>query len=126
MNSLSTSEYIVRLIIISVLLLGGQPPSIAADASGRFTILGHGNISCGSMVAAYEKDDLGRVVHTTWVSGYLTAINEKAHIGKDITNGSDVEAWSMWIYNYCKSNPLDTLHKATTKLVDELRLRSRR
>ena len=99
--------------------------SRAADSEGRYIILGQGGVSCGTVVDEYDKDGLGRLTHSAWIQGYLTAINEEIYPGKNVTGSTDPDARMRWIYNYCKKNPLDILHKATNALLQELKLRSR-
>lgn len=100
--------------------------ALAADSSGRFTIIGHGSSSCGTVVAAFERNSAEKYVHASWVNGYISAINEQVFNGKDLADGTDVEARSRWLYNYCKERPLEVLHTATQALVTELMRRPRK
>jgi hypothetical protein len=60
------------------------------------------------------------------VLGYVTAINAQVTTGPsphDVTRGTDAEGLFAWIDNYCRTNPLDTLSRATGSLIDALQLR---
>ena len=97
--------------------------AFAADKTGEFTVLSFGNRSCAQVIADFEEDGNRRLANSTWVAGYLTAINKFVFKGKDISNGTDSDGRMLWIINHCKANPLDTLERATSALVTELRKR---
>lgn len=102
-----------------------QTDALAADAKGNFTVLSMGTKSCGTVVSDYEKDEWPKIVNSVWVGGFLTAINAEVHKGENVAQGTDPAARDLWIYNYCKANPLDTLYRATNELWGELRRRTR-
>ena len=99
--------------------------STAADKNGEYTVLSFGTRSCAQVIADFDEDGSRRLANSTWVAGYLTAVNKLVFKGKDISAGTDAEGRMLWIVNFCKSNPLETLEGATTAIVAELRKRIR-
>ena len=111
----------LALLFAAVLSL----PCLAADKSGKFTILSMGTKSCGEVVADFKVDGREKFVNSIWVSGYLSAINEHVVNRSNVAAGTDPEAWNLWIDNFCAANPLETLSSATSSLVVELSKRRR-
>jgi hypothetical protein len=99
--------------------------AFAADSQGKFIVLSLGTKSCGQVVTDFEKNDWGKLTNSVWVGGYLTAINSEVFKGEDVAKGTDPAARDLWVYNYCKSNPLESLYRATDALVSELIRRAR-
>ncbi len=99
--------------------------TIAADDAGIFTIMGSGTKSCGTIAKDHEEDRWSKVIDSAWVNGYITSYNNYEHTGEDVAKGIDAAAIDLWIYNYCKENPLDNLHDATRELVNEFVKRQR-
>jgi len=106
-----------------VFILG--TPAWTADSSSNFSILSMGTKTCGEVVSDFQKDDIGKLVNSVWVGGYLTAINSKVYRGFDLAKGTDPAARDLWIFNYCSKNPLDSLYRATDALVVEMKARAR-
>jgi hypothetical protein len=100
-------------------------PAFAADPKGNFTVISLGTKTCGQVVADFDKDDWGKLSNSVWVGGYLTAINSEVFVGADVAKGTDPAARDLWIYNYCKTNPLNNLYRATDALVTELSRRAK-
>jgi len=100
-------------------------PCVAAEKNGRYTILSMGTKSCGEVVADFKEDGRAKQSNSIWIAGYLTAINERVSTRSNITAGTDPEAWSLWVNNYCSANPLESLASSTTQLVFELSKRPR-
>tara|TARA_R110002049_G_scaffold252663_2_gene427872 strand:+ start:663 stop:1028 length:366 start_codon:yes stop_codon:yes gene_type:complete len=97
----------------------------AADAEAKFTVLSFGAKSCGVVVSDFEKNEWQKLLNSGWVGGFLTAINAVIDQGGDIAKGTDPAGRDLWIYNYCKANPLHTLYNATDALTIELLSRTR-
>jgi len=111
--------------IVAGVMLVWVTSTMAADDAGIFTIMGSGTKSCGSVVEAHEEDDWGKRINSEWVNGYITSYNNYEHTGQDVAKGIGAAAIDLWIYNYCKENPLDNLQDATRELVNEFVLRQR-
>jgi hypothetical protein len=109
----------------TLMALGICGESYAADKNGEYTVLSFGTRSCAQVIADFDGDGNRRLANSTWVGGYLTAVNKLAFKGKDISAGTDADGRMLWIVNFCKASPLETLEGATTALVAELRKRAR-
>jgi len=110
---------------ILILLLDVCAEAAAADGSGTYTVLSFGTRSCSQVIADHQEDGERRLANSTWVGGYLTAVNRYVVKGKDVSAGTDADGRMLWIVNFCRSNPLETLEQATSALVVELRRRAR-
>lgn len=114
-----------RNLALVLACLVGWSSTLAANSQGNFRVLSLGTTSCGQVVADFEKDDWGKLTNSIWVGGFLTAINSKVFKGENVAKGTDPAARDLWVYNYCKSNPLDDLYRATDALLSELTRRAR-
>ncbi len=96
----------------------------AADRNGDFSVRGHGNFSCGSFVLAKDRasqsDQIDVLIVLAWTNGYLTRYNELAHGTYDIFGSADLPAVELWLYNYCKAHPLQSISEAMFALIIEL------
>lgn len=108
-----------------ILLLALFRYATAADAKGNFVVISFGTVSCGQVVSDFDTNERQKLLNSVWVGGYLTAINQNVFAGADIAKGTDPAARDLWIYNYCKANPLDNLHQAANALVLELSRRTK-
>lgn len=111
-----------QLVCAAALLIAlYQPPAAARE----FTVLGQGNLSCGTWVAEHTKNSMSSAAQDSWLVGYVTAVNKYALTNApDVSAGTDLPGMSAWMTNYCRANPLDTVSKATGRLVIELLKRS--
>jgi hypothetical protein len=78
--------------------------------------------SCGQVVEIYErgiKEGISATGVTKWLEGYVTAYNRLMPDTVNILGNSDVKSASLWVYNWCNSNPLNDLSKAASALTDE-------
>ena len=110
-----------------IIALGLFATTSTADAAGgRSAILGAGVNTCGSWAVERKKQSGGDVTNLTWVLGYLTAQDEDAaaHRKPTLLDNIDASAIELWIDNYCQSNPLDTIYRASARLGEELRRRA--
>jgi len=108
-------KYMKRLILTVTLLL-------VSNAYAEYVVLGVGNNSCDKYASRYEqKETKERVTHAVekeWIQGVITGINmaKNGFLGEK----TDPEGLTLWIYNYCQENPLESLSKATENLAAEL------
>ena len=109
-----------KILALSALLL---PLTCAAfsvngDKVG-FVVRGSGTTSCGKFVEIFQRGD--HLQDSSWLNGYLTAINRYIDTGvRDIAGDADRAALMLWIYNYCNNNPLDAVSDAAHQLFRHL------
>lgn len=75
-----------------------------------------GVISCGSWSAA--RANKMEAVYRAWLDGYVSGIAVESN--KNILSQTDSESLALWMDNYCKSNPLESLSSGGYKLSVEL------
>ena len=111
------------IIVRSLLLLGLVLVAPAFAEEGGATIYGAGAVSCGQ----WQKDLAIRVQAEAWIDGFLSGYN-LASTGPDFladTPNDNGASFSIWIDNYCRSNPIDRLTTAVFALKNELLSRAR-
>jgi hypothetical protein len=104
-------------LLLATALLAAQPWSTRAQEPGyNYSIVGAGNVSCGSWLSGQE-----RLFLASWIQGYITAsslykalLDENKDGEYDIDSGAGVE---QWITNYCTTNPLKKLADAAFDLI---------
>ena len=116
---------LILLILVSIFF---ATPSLASNDG--FSTIDYG--SCADFVNNYEYcknnllgkgvggEDIQRYADhyklAGYIDGFVTGTNkEKARV---VSSGS--AGWQMFIYNYCKKNPLDLLMHALIELDEEL------
>lgn len=100
-------------ITILVAAISAVQPAHARD----FTLLGAGKQSCGTWVQNRREAPLASYQDQSWVFGFLSGLGSAGLKGIDPLNGMDAAGVAAWIDNYCKSNPIDALAKATIAFV---------
>ena len=102
-------------VLVAAATLGGVSGSASAVEI-------RGAASCGEWVE--EHGSIGKltsdgVAMETWLVGFLSGV--VMHSGDDILRGADNASLFLWMTNYCKANPLNSLGKAGGKLYLELK-----
>jgi hypothetical protein len=114
------------LMLSMALTLIAVPTALHAEITGRFTILGEGNTSCGSWLEQ-RKDASAWKNEAAWVLGYLTAINEFVWKGgSNVAKGTDPSGMEVWMDAYCASHPLNNVKAGAQQLFHELVARQQR
>jgi hypothetical protein len=113
----SKQEGQMKHFIIAVMLTCMVTPALGADASGNYSVLGHGTKSCGWWTTTRNNGDLQSLDAAIWVGGFITAYNLFTPGVYDITEGTDFEGRNAWIDNYCATNPLDSIADAAAGLM---------
>jgi hypothetical protein len=103
------------LIVISMVLMVNQ-----ASARNGFGAGGH---SCGTWLETRQNQDAARVGRESWVLGYVSGANSSKD-GDDFLVEPDAQAIFAWLDNYCRQHPLERLVKASSMLIDELKMRA--
>jgi hypothetical protein len=85
----------------------------AANADGLNI---RGARSCGEWVEGHQVNvsTLDGTFAETWLIGYLSGI--AAATGKDFLGGTDNASIFLWVTNYCRANPLNSLDEGGTSL----------
>ena len=115
--------------MIRTLLLGLVLVIAAADgasAQGR-TGYGYSSFSCGEWQQSRTAKGTGSLQLEAYVAGYLSGFN-MAFTGPDFIAGTPNDkgvSFHIWIDNYCRDKPLDTLSQAVVALKNELLARAR-
>lgn len=84
-----------------------------------------GTTSCGKFVQDVKQPN-GWIIYSSWLNGYLTAVNiyddssPQTEGRKDVRQKHDPESLILWIGKYCQDNPLSTVMDATRRLALDL------
>lgn len=78
------------------------------------------NISCGKWAKGPFRD-IGFMLGV--LTGLALAEGKKTVGGINVLADVDADSAEVWVTNYCKANPLDTVMIAANELFDELRNR---
>lgn len=118
----SNTAFRVRLpaLLLALVLGATAPVAQSVDADGNFTVLSMGTRACSRFVEAYAEGGWDKLVQSTWVGGYISAINEYLKYGKNISASMDADSRDRWVFDYCKKNHGATLGAASSALVQEL------
>jgi len=100
----------VNLLAVLSLVLSAT----AFDAKAQTV---RGSRSCGSWVSERALGSIDLAIET-WLLGYLSGL--AVGTGKDFIKGTDNPSIFLWVDNYCRANPLKSLHEAGLNLHFEL------
>lgn len=111
----------MRATAITLLVLG----TLSTPAfSNQVRVLAYGGQSCGDWTKERHSNSGAAVAMESWTLGYITGFNAyglpDTVATADVSGNASSEALFAWLDNYCRANPLDTLHVATDKLINEL------
>jgi len=107
--------------IAAALATLGAGAAGAADAEGRFRIMGSGNLQCGQWLNDHRENNTSAAQSEMWIAGYLTAYNQFMHKEQDVTAPYDGNFVLDWIDGYCRQQPGNPLILAARSLLEELR-----
>lgn len=80
-----------------------------------------GEISCGSWPAGKQLTDIEKAAKLNWILGFLSG--KAFESDTDLLAVVDVASISLWMDNYCRQNPLDSIVSGSFELERELRMR---
>lgn len=110
---------------LALLLLCSTTSTAYADIP--FNVYGAGSATCGTWVTARKAVADGynvrELVLQQWMQGYISAVGGLYSRQNVAFRDSDITAMSMWIDNYCQSNPLEMFINAVWKLTEALKVR---
>src|SRR5262245_23129047 len=93
--------YLWFIVVSLILLFHGS--GICADTNGKYFVSGRGVSSCGQFVT--DRRNGNDIAYKEWLSGYITAVNEKTKDTYDILGRTSQNALSkinsamLWIEN---------------------------
>lgn len=81
--------------------------------------------SCGQWVAGRTKDSqhIKGELYKSWLMGYISGLSMELNatiLKVDVLKDTDAESLFLWMDNYCKTNPLNTLSDGELELFVEL------
>lgn len=98
--------------------------ALATFASGIANAEVRGARSCGVWVADRNNSDKMRAsVDFTWLIGYLSGLGvggQSIAEYRDFLKGADNESIALWMDNYCKAHPLESISTGANILSFEL------
>ncbi len=106
-------------LITLIILLTINSPSYSADDTGRYLIMGLGNLSCESFL---NEDDEGAAYYLSWLAGYMTAYNDlKEDTYSILGETKTVAQIESWLRDYCTVNGDETFESAIRNLLRNLK-----
>jgi len=105
-------------VVILIAVVSGFQITNAADLTNKHPVvnLGEGTISCGRWIGYRASHVITQAEVEAWVRGFLTGMNAADPTRHGVGDGSDPEGNNLWLDNYCKAHPLDSLYDAAILL----------
>ena len=111
-----------QLIFSAAIALCVLPVPVLAE---QRPVLGQGNISCSVWLEGRQTDSPDAASRTAWLLGFMSAFNQYAWEGIDVSEGKGTEELMSWMDNYCRQHQSDHLHMASQAFIDDFRRRIR-
>lgn len=110
------------LVLVALTLLSG---SLGFAQPETYMVYGEGQKSCGSWVADTDARPSSnmRANDRVWVLGFVSGVGyrqtwDPPKLGE--LKATDSNALTVWMDNYCRAHPLDSIVKGASALVTEL------
>jgi hypothetical protein len=87
-------------VIGAVLLMLATSPSLAGGSR-------LGVVKCGDWVQERNNRSVAATAYEFWLLGYLSGISVVT--GKKFLNGTNAASIELWMDNYCRNNPLESI-----------------
>ena len=104
---------LLRLVLI-VFALGFSTHSNAVTVAG--------DIPCATWGKHYDKQTSETrwetIAEKFWLNGYLSGV--AVSLDKDLLKNTTLDSRSLWMDNYCRSNPLSAISEGADALAKEL------
>ena len=97
---------------------------VASVQSADYRVLGYGTLSCGRWVTDRKANGWPATVELAWVEGFITAADHVTPKINQATRATDVAGIATWIDNYCATNPLNSISRASEALASTLASRN--
>ena len=94
---------------------------VSASQSFAGSIQGAGALPCGEWVEQRTRGDHNMAL--AWVMGFMSSYNHYTYNGskKNGTFGDiNHNSIALWMDNYCKANPLESVYGGSVKLIEEM------
>jgi hypothetical protein len=129
------SKWLVALAV--VFSVSGTFVSAAKSQSVILQVPTHNGtpIGCGSWLEARAERSrpnsqtllLRESAYREWVFGFLSGVawQKSGDDRTDLLSGTERAGLLLWLDNYCRANPLDSMPRAVIKLVSHLEARAR-
>ena len=108
----------LRLLFLSSLLSITLGYATSATAG---VIQGAGAIPCGKWIS--ERATGGHNMALAWVMGFMSSYNHYVRSSSKrngVFGEIDHNSIALWMDNYCKSNPLESVYSGSDKLIEEM------
>ncbi|RAI34913.1 hypothetical protein [Rhodoplanes serenus] len=111
----------IGLAALLVALALPVPVATPVAAAGEL-VLGHGNVACRTWSYDRRNQTPAGEPRTAWVLGFLTAYSQYGEAPAiDVSRGKSTEEIVAAIDQYCATHPDNSLHKASSMLIETLR-----
>ena len=94
--------------------------AVAADATGGYTVYGHGLHSCAKFLKEDKEDNLTSTIYNIWVRGFVSAAGAYRDTQKAFLDVADSYGIEHLTREYCEKNPLNSLEDAAQDVVEQL------
>lgn len=108
------------LLVLAELICGWCSPVFSA---GRIAI-GDGANTCGAWIEERRSDSQRSQLWKGWVLGFVSGANVY-DVNPELLRQVDAPVIYIWVDNYCRANPLDTVNDAVVGLIQELMRRNK-
>lgn len=108
----------LRLLFLSSLLSMTLGYATSATAG---SIQGAGAMPCGKWVTERATGDHHMAL--AWIMGFMSSYNhyvESSPKRNGVFGEIDHNSIALWMDNYCKSNPLESVYSGSYKLIEEM------
>ena len=109
-----------KYLLVAAFLMFVVDPARAADSSGNYSAQGYGAKSCGTYVDARRRDESAELNFSTWLTGYVTAINHERPKTYDIKGQTDMQGLLLWLETYSQQHPTENFAFAANELMHHL------
>jgi hypothetical protein len=109
----------MKRILAAVVLAMGFNQVHAANDEGDYVVHGHGKHTCADFVAN-RSSLFTQTYYFVWLQGYMTHYNMETPDTQDVWQDMDFNGAMLWIENYCRNNPPETINAAALAQIKEL------
>ena len=94
---------------------------VCTPASATTYVYGAGTQTCAKWShAATHGDGSDRLLHTAWLSGFVSAFNMFGQGDGDALKLGNLASAERWVDSFCRKNPRETVSTAMLRLVEKV------